>query len=592
MKSNAQGGNAADAEAGEAKVSTNGNAPPAELTNGQDPFHAAAPLGRNALCADVDGRLPEDDGYNPFGTKRKAALAASTLSPWDARNATVTHIKQNTAQWNAKRQIALTEVERVCGKDIAEAAAQAITQHNRDIWNTEGAGFLHALPYLVTVGDLVTRFDVPVEQADDMADASPDARSEALERTAVAKKEHAASIVRKAKSAATTRQPLAEVIRHVADMVNDEPTGTIVDGLIYEQMVIHWIGDGGTYKTFTALALGCSVAAGRDFTSQLKVAEKQRVLYLCAERRHFGLVADVAAWCQVSGIDIRSLDLLAWDDVVQLGDDVWMAELIEFVKAQEIKLIVFDTQRKATRGLEENSATDMSVALSNAQKLAMEANAAVIVIHHTTRDKDHARGTTAWHDDTDATLLQALTGPSEGAIVIQKHKSEEAGTTYPIKVQKVSGTVPATKGGAGCTYRTLVATARDPLSMDETAEKVYAALSNDDKILVAVVNDNDGPPLSPAEVFRRASLRGFGLKTDAAATHLRQLAGCGLITETVDPVSHRKTYSAKASAAAPPKDASDGPTDVSADFVDLAAARKKPRKKPTGTPSSAPPAAD
>jgi hypothetical protein len=46
------------------------------------------------------------------------------------------------------------------------------------------------------------------------------------------------------------------------------------------------------------------------------------------------------------------------------------------------------------------------VALANAQKLAYAANAAVVVIHHTTRGADHARGSTVMRDDTDATIIQ------------------------------------------------------------------------------------------------------------------------------------------------------------------------------------------
>ena len=370
------------------------------------------------------------------------------------------------------------------------------------------------------------------------------------------------------------RRPLAEVIRHVSDMAHDEPTGTVVDGLIYEQMVIHWVGDGGTYKTFTVLALACSVAAGHDFTHRLKVPEKQPVLYLCAERRHYGLGADVDAWCKTNQLDISDLLMAGWDDVVQLADDEWMAELTGYVIAQGVKLIVFDTQRTATRGIEENSSTDIGAALANAQKLAMAANAAVIIIHHTTRGQDHARGTSAGRDDTDATVLQKATGPNEAEFIIDKHKSEATGTHYPIKVAKVSGTVPPTEGRAGYGYTTLVAAARDPLSMDETAERVHAALSHDDKILVAVINDNDGPPLSPAEVERRASAQGCTLKKDAVRDHLRTLArpGYGFFTEKHDPVTGRRAYSPKASATTT-ADTRGGGEDVSADVVDLASRR-------------------
>lgn len=469
----------------------------------------------------------------------------------------------------------LTEVERCCGPDVADAARQMIEQQNADTWNMGAAARKKRReehPYLVTAAELVGLLGVDPDAVKALRPATASEISAALEQMASARRAHLQRIDRKARSLATPRQALTEVIRHVADMVNDEPTGTIVDGLIYEQTVIHWVGDGGTYKTFTVLALACSVAAGQDFTHRLRVPEKQPVLYLCAERRHYGLGADVQAWCQRNGFDISGLELAGWDDVVQLADDEWMAELTDYVLAQGIKLIVFDTQRKATRGLEENSATDMSVALANAQALAMKANAAVIVIHHTTRGQDHARGSSVGRDDTDATVVQKATGPNEGEFTIDKHKSEATGTRYPIKVETVTGTVPPSETRAGYSYTTMVASARDPLSANEATAKVQAALGHDDKILVAVVNDNDGSALSPAEVHRRAEARGCDLKKDAVRDHLRRLAKptYGCMVEVVNPLTDRRTYLPQGSASAPADGGSDAPE---ATVVDLATRR-------------------
>jgi hypothetical protein len=53
----------------------------------------------------------------------------------------------------------------------------------------------------------------------------------------------------------------------------DPPAGVIVKGLFYEETVTSWPGEGGSYKTFTLVALGCCVAAGRDF-GRLKVPKK------------------------------------------------------------------------------------------------------------------------------------------------------------------------------------------------------------------------------------------------------------------------------------------------------------------------------
>lgn len=542
---------------------TNGHAPPEPV----DPFPTAT-NGHGDDQMDMNGRRLGEPGHNPFNKRStNAKKAAAREAEAAAQAVTEKRLKRVGAlRFDAAGLDGRTE-------RWVRQLASAIERHNA------GRDPTKDLPEVMFNGDKAVQAGATDAQIDALTPLTP-AEIAALKISAAATREHCrAQVRRKAAAMATPRKPLDEVIRHVSDMVNDPPTGTIVDSLIYENTVTHWVGDGGTYKTFTVMGLACSVAAGRDFTNRLAVPERLPVLYFCAERRHYGMGADVAAWCQVNQVDIASLDLLGWDDVVQLADDAWMAELTEFVAERGIKLVVFDTQRKATKGIEENSSTDIGAALANAQKLAMDTNAAVIVIHHTARGQDHARGTTAARDDTDATVVQKATGPNEAVFRIDKHKSEATGTEFPIKVEKVSGTVAGNGDRAGYSYTTMVVSVRDPLTMDETTAKVAAALSTDDKLLVAVVNENtDGTALSPAEVHRRAVERGCTLGKDAAARHLKTLAkqGYGCIAETVNPVTDRRTYRPKASAAADVPGVDGGGDDVSADaaeVVDLAARR-------------------
>lgn len=528
---------------------------------------------------------------NPYG-KSSASVAAKLAAEAAAQEA----IEKRRKQWGARRY-AVTVLEGREEHWARKTAADIIH------WNA-GRDPTKDMPRVMFSGSYAVDRGASDAQLKALTELTSD-QIEALRISAAATREHCRAVIRrKAASMATPRKPLAEVIRHVSDMANDPPTGTIVDGLIYEQTVTHWVGDGGTYKTFTVMALACSVAAGADFTHQLRVPAALPVLYFCAERRHYGMGADVHAWCQVAQRDMDGLLMAGWDDVVQLGDDEWMAELIAFVKANGVKLVVFDTQRKATKGIEENSSTDIGAALANAQKLAMEAKAAVAVIHHTARGQDHARGTSAARDDTDATVIQKVTGPNEAEFVINKHKSEQTGTVYPVKVQTVRGTVPPSGDRAGYDYTTLVATARDPLSMDETVAKVRSVLTQDDKILVEVVNGTTDGSLPPSEVMRRAQAQGCKLGKDAVALHLDRLAKDGYgrqVTQTVNPVNGRKTYSPR-SDTAPDTAPATGPDDVSADVVDLAARRKKPAKAPrkapkrprktTPTPPKTPPPTD
>ena len=250
-------------------------------------------------------------------------------------------------------------------------------------------------------------------------------------------------------------------------------------------------------------------------------------------------------------MDVNSLEVHCWNDVVQLGDESQMDELADFVATHGIKLVVFDTQRKATRGLEENSSTDMGAALANAQRLAYATSAAVVIIHHTSRGAAHARGSSVMRDDTDATIIQrAVVGEMVAEIDIDKHKSEPAGTTYPIRLEsvRVTATPILDVDAAGVTvpgeaFTTLVARPRDPLTTDERVEEARASLDPDDAILVAVVEENGGPPLSPTDTYRLAVERGYRPAADTANRHLRELARIGFIAERTNASNRRRTYS-------------------------------------------------
>jgi hypothetical protein len=133
-------------------------------------------------------------------------------------------------------------------------------------------------------------------------------------------------------------------------------------------------------------------------------------------------------------------------------------------------------------------------------------------------------------DDTDSTVIQRAVAEMAAEMVVDKHKTEPAGTTYPIGLESVTVTAPPTldvdSGVAvpGEPFTTLVVHPRDPLTIDERAGRARAALDPDNAILVAVVEENDGRPLSPTETHRRAVARGGARLTRPPWIQL--LGGC------------------------------------------------------------------
>jgi hypothetical protein len=120
---------------------------------------------------------------------------------------------------------------------------------------------------------------------------------------------------------------------------------------------------------------------------------------------------------------------------------------------------------------------------------------------------------------------------------------------YPIGLESVVVTAAPTldvdSGVAvpGEPFTTLVARPRDPLATYERAERARAALDPDSAILVGVVEENDGRPLSPTETHRRAAARGYTAAVDTATRRLRHLASLGCIAEHTNSSNRRRTYS-------------------------------------------------
>lgn len=379
---------------------------------------------------------------------------------------------------------------------------------------------------------------MPVADIAAMTPATSADKLAALTELEVERQRHRNEVNRAAKAPSDGGQPLAGRIRLACEMTRDEPTGAIVADLIFERTVTHWIGDGNTFKTFTVLALANSVAAGRDFTAQLSVPRKQPVLYLCGESRRYGLGGDIEAWCQLHGVDIDTLDLYGLDDVVQLADERRMAELTAYVVEHGIKLVVVDTQSKATRGLNENDATDMGTALGNLAALTREADAAAIVIHHTARHTQHGRGSSVWYDDTDTTVVQTPTGglTAEFAVMKQKSSPSGAGSGRVYAVDLVPVTVHRSADGGngietvGETFSTLVATGHDPLSDAERAQRTNA-VARDHAELLAVVKAAGSSGVTVADAWKQAKGQGYGSSQDTARRALNTLVKEGVITK-------------------------------------------------------------
>ena len=228
----------------------------------------------------------------------------------------------------------------------------------------------------------------------------------------------------------TSTAPVAKTrVLRLVEFANSESRshGYLVKGLLQRGSYAEIYGAPGEGKTFVALDLAYAVAAGKPWMD--KNVHTGLALYLAYEGAG-GLVNRAKALRQHYGD--KDVSLYITGAAFNLRDLVGRAALGELIATLPEKpaLIVFDTLAHALCGGDENSAQDVSAFNSAVQALIASTGAAVIIIHHSGKDKSKgARGSSA--------LLAALDTEIEidnHAITPTKQRDVELGQPIGFKL--------------------------------------------------------------------------------------------------------------------------------------------------------------
>jgi hypothetical protein len=152
----------------------------------------------------------------------------------------------------------------------------------------------------------------------------------------------------------------------------------IVDGVIVfgETTVIYGPSDAG--KTFIVVDM------------VMRTAQHYPVMYVAGEDMP-GVRLRKLAWQQHYQRQPNG-NFRMWQHAFSLFDNEDVETFIQQNRYAGTKIIVFDTLSQCSIGADENSNTDMAIVMNNANRIAHEVDAAVIVIHHTTKQESSWRG--------------------------------------------------------------------------------------------------------------------------------------------------------------------------------------------------------
>jgi RecA-family ATPase len=192
----------------------------------------------------------------------------------------------------------------------------------------------------------------------------------------------------------------------------------LVQGVLPEKSVCVLYGKPGSGKTFVALSLALACANGQPW-----IGRKTRParLYVAAEGV-LGIKYRLRAYRQRNEIApgavrfyTASLQITDRDAVGSLRSDL---KAVDF----EPDLILLDTLARVSVGKDENSAKDMGEIVAWIESLCREHKAAVLVIHHTRKDGDTERGSSALRGAADVMIMS---GTFANVVVLKCSKMKD-----------------------------------------------------------------------------------------------------------------------------------------------------------------------
>jgi len=184
----------------------------------------------------------------------------------------------------------------------------------------------------------------------------------------------------------------------------------LIKGYLLKNSLSVVYGQSNSGKTFFAIDLALSIAAGREWNGRRTA--RGLVLYVAAEGPH-SVINRVYAYKKHvlndydKGLPFAIIPVSI--DLLNFGADT--EQLISFIQeieeefGEKCELLIVDTLARAMAGGNENGFDDMSAVVSNADRIRQEVGCAFMFVHHAGKDATKgARGHTSLRAATDTEI--------------------------------------------------------------------------------------------------------------------------------------------------------------------------------------------
>ena len=250
-------------------------------------------------------------------------------------------------------------------------------------------------------------------------------------------------------------------LTHFKDMVTHQPAPWLVRDLLRESSVACLYGHRGSYKSFVAMSVAASVSTGVSWLGH-DVLNAGLVIYIAAEggggmvqrtralSKHFDLppaafnfqfiTEPMICMRESEDMDLlveRVKEAIGWEPAGYTDPET--GETHDHAVATEWpRLIVVDTLARCFMG-DENKQEDMGAFVQGIDRMKMEFDCTMLIIHHTGLDQTRPRGSTVLESACD-TVYSLEADEAEPVLTLTCKKMKDSGEPDPLEMswQKVA----------------------------------------------------------------------------------------------------------------------------------------------------------
>ena len=203
--------------------------------------------------------------------------------------------------------------------------------------------------------------------------------------------------------------------------INFMPPQFLIEGIIPLQCFSAVVGPSYSFKTFIALDMALSVAAGLPFHGM--DVKQGTVIYVNGEGP-YGIMTRINVWCQSKSLDPADLPFILSKTPINLRDTAEVEKLLAiYENVPDVRMIVIDTLNRNAGGMNENAPVDMAEFVNACSSMVHHFDCAVCVIHHTGKDTSSgARGHSSFYAALDTEISVKKLGDHDVQMICSKQK--------------------------------------------------------------------------------------------------------------------------------------------------------------------------